>query len=120
MLLDKVEMGVIRDAAAAVAHGVAVLAHDKGLFRVFSDELFDVHHRGVHLALHVGGGGVFPLLENALVVHKSAGVGAAKILAHLPQRFPAVALVAAGPDQDGDKYWGYGCFLLYKVSKMGF
>ena len=94
-------LGVIRDAAAAVAHGVAVLAHDKGLFRVFSEELFDVHHRGVHLALHVGGGGVFPVPENALVVHKAAGVGAAKILAHLPQRFPAVALVAAGPDQDG-------------------
>ena len=25
-----------------------------------------------------------------------------------------------GNSHTPDKYWGYGCFLLYKVSKMGF
>ena len=93
-------LGVVGDAAAAVAHGVAVLAHDKGLFRVLCQKLFDVCHRGVHLAFHIGGGRVFPVPENALVVHKAAGVGAAEILAHLPQGLAAVALVAARPDED--------------------
>ena len=94
-------LGVVGDAAAAVAHGVAVLAHDKGLFRVLCQKLFDVCHRGIHLAFHIGSGGVFPVPENALVVHKAAGVGAAEIFAHLPQGLAAVALVTAGPDEDG-------------------
>ena len=94
-------LGVVGDAAAAVAHGVAVLAHDKGLFRVLCQKRFDTGDRGVHLALHIGGGGVFPVPENALVVHKAAGVGAAEVFAHLPQGLAAVALVAAGPDEDG-------------------
>ena len=94
-------LGVVGDAAAAIAHGVAVLAHDKGLFRVLCQKLFDVCHRGVHLAFHIGGGRVFPVPENALVVHKAAGVGAAEILAHLPQGLAAVALVAARPNEDG-------------------
>ena len=94
-------LGVVGDAAAAVAHGVAVLAHDERLFRVVSQKLFDVCHRGIHLAFHIGGGGVFPVPENTLVVHKAAGVGAAEILAHLPQGLAAVALVAARPDEDG-------------------
>ena len=94
-------LGVVGDAAAAVAHGVAVLAHDKRLFRVPCQKLFDVCHRGIHLAFHIGGGGVFPVPENTLVVHKAAGVGAAEILTHLPQGLAAVALVAARPDEDG-------------------
>ena len=64
-------------------------------------KLFDVCHRGVHLAFHIGGGGVLPVPENALVVHKAAGVGVAEILAHLPQGLAAVALVAARPNEDG-------------------
>ena len=80
---------------------MAVLAHDKGLFRVLCQKLFDVCHRGIHLAFHIGGGGVFPVPENTLVVHKAAGVGAAEILTHLPQGLAAVALVAARPDEDG-------------------
>ena len=94
-------LGVVGDAAAAVAHGVAVLAHDKGLFRVLCQKLFDVCHRGIHLAFHIGGGGVFPVPENTLVVHKASGVGAAEVFAHLPQGLAAVALVAARPDEDG-------------------
>ena len=94
-------LGVVGDAAAAVTHGVAVLAHDKGLFRVLCQKLFDVCHRGIHLAFHIGGGGVFPVPENTLVVHKAAGVGAAEVFAHLPQGLAAVALVAARPDEDG-------------------
>ena len=94
-------LGVVGDAAAAVAHGVAVLAHDKRLFRVLCQKLFDVCHRGIHLAFHIGGGGVFPVPENTLVVHKAAGVGAAEVFAHLPQGLAAVALVAARPDEDG-------------------
>ena len=94
-------LGIIGDAAAAVAHGVAVLTHDKGLFRVLCQKLFDVCHRGIHLAFHIGGGGVFPVPENTLVVHKAAGVGAAEVFAHLPQGLAAVALVAARPDEDG-------------------
>ena len=93
-------LGVVGDAAAAVTHGVAVLAHDKGLFRVLCQKLFDVCHRGIHLAFHIGGGGVFPVPENTLVVHKAAGVGAAEVFAHLPQGLAAVALVAARPNQD--------------------
>ena len=64
-------------------------------------KLFDVCHRGIHLAFHIGGGGVFPVPENTLVVHKAAGVGAAEVFAHLPQGLAAVALVAARPDEDG-------------------
>ena len=94
-------LGVVGDAAVGVAHGVAVLAHDKGLFRVLCQKLFDVCHRGIHLAFHIRGGGVFPVPENALVVHKAAGVGAAEVFAHLPQGLAAVALVAARPDEDG-------------------
>ena len=94
-------LGIIRDAAVGIAHGVAVLAHDKGLFRVLCQKLFDIRHRGVHLAFHIGGGGVFPVPENTLVVHKASGVGAAEVFAHLPQGLAAVALVAARPDEDG-------------------
>ena len=94
-------LGIICDAAAAVAHSVAVFAHDERLFRVLCQKLFNVCHRGVHLAFHIGGGGVFPVPENALVMHKAAGVGAAEILAHLPQGLAAVALVAARPNEDG-------------------
>ena len=93
-------LGVVGDASVGVAHGVAVLAHDKGLFRVLCQKLFDVCHRGVHLAFHIGGGRVFPVPENALVVHKAAGVGAAEIFAHFPQGLAAVALVAARPNED--------------------
>ena len=94
-------LGVVGNAAVGVAHGVAVLAHDERLFRVLCQKLFDVCHRGIHLAFHIGGGGVFPVPENALVMHKAAGVGAAEILAHLPQGLAAVALVAARPNEDG-------------------
>ena len=64
-------------------------------------ELFDICHGGIHLAFHIGGGRVFPVPENALVVHKAAGVSAAEVFAHLPQGLAAVALVAARPDEDG-------------------
>ena len=80
---------------------MAVLAHDKGLFRVLCQELFDICHGGIHLAFHIGGGRVLPVPENALVVHKAAGVSAAEVFAHLPQGLAAVALVATRPDEDG-------------------
>ena len=94
-------LGVVGNAAVGVTHSVAVLTHNKRLFRVLCQKLFDICHRGVHLAFHIGGGGVFPVPENALVMHKAAGVGAAEILAHLPQGLAAVALVAARPNEDG-------------------
>ena len=94
------KLGVLVQRAAGVAHGVAVLAADKGLAPVVGEPLFDLSHRRVHTAFHVAGVGEAAVPEDALVVHQTVLVEGAEALAHVEDHMAAIGLVAAGPDEN--------------------
>ena len=102
MALDELE--VILQIAGAVAHTMAVLAHDIGLVRVVVQIFLNAFERGVHIAEHINVreivfAGLAAVL-GALVVGQAAGVKALCPCQCFLKRAAIGALVAHRPDDD--------------------
>ena len=102
MALDELE--VILQIAGAVAHAMAVLAHDIRLVRVVVQIFLNAFERGVHIAEHINVRKiVFAVLAavlGALVVGQAAGVKALCPYQRFFKRAAVGALVAHRPDDD--------------------
>ena len=96
---DVCHTGVTVHRAAGIPHGMHVFAHNKGLFRMFFKESGHISGRGIHLALHIAGIRVTPVMEHSLVMHQPGGVRFAEKAAHFVDVPASEALVAAAPDE---------------------
>ena len=98
------ELEVILQIAGAVAHAVAVLAHDIGFVRLVIQIFLNAFERRVHIAEHINVREiVFTVLAavlGALVVGQAAGVKALCPCQRFFERAAVGALVAHRPDDD--------------------
>ena len=88
-------------AAQRVAHIVHIFAENEGLLRVGFEILADFPRLGVHPAFHVADGVERAAVEHTLIMHEASRVVVVEELRHGENILACVALIAAGPDQDG-------------------
>ena len=94
-------LGIFVHRAVGVTHGVGVFAQDEGLVPVLLQILTNLPDGRVHLAFHIGGIVIPPVVGRALVMHQPGIVQRPEALAHGVGHAAAQRLVAAAPDQNG-------------------
>ena len=77
-----------------------VLAADKRLVIMLFQEPLDVGNRWIHLALHVAGIIVGPVVTDSFVMNKSVRIKLSKEIAHLIRNFSSMGFITDGPDKN--------------------
>ena len=94
------QIRVFMHSPAGISHGVSIFAADKRFAPVFFQEFFNVLHRSIHLAFHIAGVVVSPVMENSFIMDQTGRIFSAEELRHFKNVLSSKRLVAAGPDQD--------------------
>ena len=95
------EVRVFVHAAAGIAHGMRVLAHDERLVGMLRKELLNIGHVSVHLALHVGCVGTSAVIEHTLVMDQPVGIELMEKSRHIGYDIATEGFVSVRPDQYG-------------------
>ena len=95
------EICVLEHAPAGVSHGMRILTAYERLIIMLHEEPLYIPDLGVHLALHIAGVGVAPVVEQALIVHQAVPVQSPEALRHGERHRSSEGLIAYGPDEYG-------------------
>ena len=95
------QLSILVHAAVGIAHGMSIFAANKRLIPMLLQKCPDIRCLGIHLALHIAGAIITPVMEQPLIMYQPGRICLPEILVHRKNRLAPEGFIAAGPDEDG-------------------